>query len=296
MAQLQNELAERELLKKFRHENSWMGELKAKNEWVNNDVIKIPRQGTAPLVLINNNIYPIASNRRDDDFIAVSLNKYETENTIVTDDELYALPYEKTSDVQMQHRETLEDKTAQHGLFSISAPSDTNKTPIIECTGDPDPVTGRRRMTTPDLIKFWELQGPLSQLLGRNLTLSYEHAADLMLEDATRQRAWGGEWMQGTKPQFHVGFNLWVSPNVPKYEKVNGVWTKKAFESVDGRTASVFFHKSSACKATGSIKRYALPAELNPTMRENTIGFRLYAICVGLQDEGFGAIVSPVVE
>src|SRR5690606_34061577 len=92
-APILNEQAEKEMLKKLRHDNTWLSELRSKNNWVNNDVIKIPKQGAAPTVLINNQVYPIASNKREDSHVILSLNKYDTENTTVTEDELYALPY-----------------------------------------------------------------------------------------------------------------------------------------------------------------------------------------------------------
>ena len=91
---LKNELAVTELITHFRHENDWLGAVKPKPEWLNNDVIKIPVRGLAPKVLINNTVYPIASHQREDGKVIISLNKYETENTDVTNDELYSLPYE----------------------------------------------------------------------------------------------------------------------------------------------------------------------------------------------------------
>jgi len=293
MPQLKNELAESELIKKFRHDNSWLSELKPKNNWVNNDVIKIPRQGTAPTVLINNTTYPIVSARREDDFITLALNKYDTENTIVTDDELYALPYEKVNDVQQQHRETLEDKTAEHALHSIAAPADSATTPVLEASG-PDDGTGRKRMTTKDLIDLWKKLGDMKvPLANRVIVLSTEHAADLMLEDSGRAKSWGGDFQNGLTGVMHVGFKLWVSSYSPNYDLVSTTWTKQAFGAVTGRRASVFFYKPNACKATGSVKRYARLAEDDPDYRQNTIGFRLWFIAVGIKDEGFGAIVSP---
>ena len=113
---LKNILAEKELINNFRHDNTWLETLTPKPQWVGNDAIKIPKRGTAPKVLINNQIYPIQSNKREDGHIIVALNKYDTENTTVTDDELNALPYDKLGDVQQQHREELEDKTAEHAL------------------------------------------------------------------------------------------------------------------------------------------------------------------------------------
>jgi hypothetical protein len=292
MAQLQNELAEKELIKKFRHDNSWLSELTAKNQWVNNDVIKIPRQGAAPNVLINNTVYPIVSNNRVDDFITLALNKYDTENTDVTDDELYSLPYEKVSDVQMQHREELEDKTASHALHSLSISAASANTPVLESTG-PDDGTGRLRLITADLIRLWKQLADLGvPLQGRVIVLSTEHAADLMIEDSNRQKTWGSEWSSGNVPVTHAGFRLWVVVYSPRYLKVSTVWTKQAFEAITGRQASIVFYKKNACKATGSVKRYARMSDQDPENRKSTIGFRLWFIAVGVKDQGFAALVS----
>ena len=132
---LKNELAVTELIKKFRHENTWLEAVPSKPQWVGNDVIKIPIQGTAPKVLIDNTIYPINSSQREDGYLKISLHKYETENTEVTTDELYALPYEKVNDVQVQHRETLEDVTAEHALYSITPQEDSATTPVLTTSG-----------------------------------------------------------------------------------------------------------------------------------------------------------------
>jgi len=299
MAQLKNELAEKELIKQFRHDNSWMSELKPKNNWVNNDVIKIPKRGAAPEVLINNNVYPINSNKRDDDFITLSLNKYDTENTTVSDDELYALPYEKINDVQVQHRETLEDKTAEHALYSIAVGVESDKLPILKTTGEDD-GTGRRRLTTADLIALWKKLGELKvPLQGRVIVLSTEHAADLMMEDSARAKSWGADFQTGVAGVTHVGFKLWVATYCPRYaaDTDNGnKLTKQAFESITGKQASIVFWKNNACKATGTVTRYAVDARSNPTYRRNEIGFRLWFIAIGIKDEGFAAILSDDAE
>jgi hypothetical protein len=295
MAQLQNELAERELIKKFRHENSWVSDLVPKNSWVNNDVIKIPRQGAAPEVLINNGVYPIQSNNRDDDFITLSLNKYDTENTTVSDDELYALPYEKVNDVQVQHRESLEDVTAEHALHSIAVPAASATTPVLVTTGAND-GTGRKRLTTADLITLWKQLADLNvPLADRIIVLSTEHAADLMLEDSDRNKSWGSDWSSGKVPVYHVGFKLWTVSYSPRYNLVSTVWTKQGFGSALGRPASIVYYKKHACKATGTVKRYARLADQDPENRRNTIGFRLWFIAIGIKSEGFAAIVSATV-
>lgn len=286
---LKNELAEKELIKNFRHDNSWLGTLTAKPQWVNNDVIKIPKRGLAPKVLINNKIYPIQSNKREDGYISLSLNQYDTENTTVTDEELYALPYDKLGDVQQQHREELEDKTAEHALYSI-APDHSDTTPVLETTG-PDDGTGRKRLIAKDLItlksKLDKLNTPKD---GRVLVLCPDHTTDLLIEDLSFKQRYQ-DANGGMIAKSYYGFETYESTYAPKYDKT--AKTKKPFGSADaGVEASVIFYKKNTVKAPGTVKRYARAASDNPEMRENTIGFRLYWIAVAIKDEGTAAIIS----
>ena len=153
MAAAKLELTERELINHFRHEGSWLQRVPSKNQWVGNDVIKLNHIGADPNVLINNSTYPIAVAARPDSNTAISLFKYSTENTEVSNDELYALPYDKVGSVQRQHRETLEEQTLSHALHSLAPVANTAKTPIIETTGNDD-GTGRKRLTSKDLINY----------------------------------------------------------------------------------------------------------------------------------------------
>lgn len=298
MAQLNNELAERELLRKFRHENTWLQEVPAKNNWVGNNVIKIPTQGTAPEVLINNSSYPIDSGTRTDDYIARSLNKYDTKNTFVTEDELYALAYEKINDVQRQHREELEDKTAEHALWSIAPEGDSNNHPIKETTGDV--ISGvRKRLRTKDLIDLWEdLSKKNVPLGGRILVLAPEHAADLLAEDSGRERAWGNI-SDGLLTPNHVGFKLYIATYNPQYKKATSgtydtKYERQAFGSsiVGAKAASICFYRNNTVKAAGTVQRFARFASEDPEYRQNSIGFRLWFGCFPMQDVGFAGIVS----
>lgn len=289
---LKNVLAEKELIKKFRHDNSWLGELVSKPQWVNNDAIKIPKRGLAPNVLINNNVYPIVSNKRDDGHIILSLNKYDTENTTVTDDELYALPYDKLGDVQQQHREELEDKTAQHALHSI-APDNSATTPVLKTTGADD-GTGRRRLTAKDLIDF---KKALDKLLvpkdGRVLVLCPDHVADLLIEDLTFKTRYQNA-TSGAIADNYYGFKTYESTYCPKYNATT--LQRIAFGSAGaGVEGSIAFYKKNVVKAPGSVTRYAKAAADNPEMRENTIGFRLWFIAVAIKDEGVAAMISGAV-
>lgn len=292
MAQLKNELAESELIKKFRHIGTWLAQITSKNKWVSNDVIKIPRRGASPTVLINNNVYPIVSDDREDDFITLALNKYDTTNTTVSDDELETLPYEKVNDVQVDHREELEEKTANHALHSIAVAADSETTPVMETTGADD-GTGRKRLTTNDIIAYKKKLDVLKvPTKGRMLILCPDHVADLLVEDLTFKNSYQNI-KDGLISQSYLGFQVYEDVVPVYYKDVAGTLTKEAFDAVPtGNAASVVAFLPSLKKATGTAKRYIRSAESDPENRTNTVGFRLYFICVATKDEGMGAIVS----
>ena len=290
--QLKNTTAEREMLKLLRHVHTWVSEIKSKQNWVNQDTIKIPKRGAAPKVLIDNTNYPIVKNNRDDSHVIVALHKFDTENTIVTEDELYALPYEKVSDVQEQHRETLEDTTLEYGLWGLApqAVDEANNLFILETTGAND-GTGRKKLTTGDLRN---LQAKMNKKgidrNGRILILCDDHVSDLLEEDKKFYTQYHNQ-AEGVISSKYYGFKIYEDSTTPEYNDL--ALTKIPFGSVTvGRKSSVVFHKGTTAKAVGSVQRFARMAADDPENRENTIGFRLYHIIVAYGIEGSAAIVS----
>ena len=291
---IKNELAEREMIKQLRHEHTWASEIRSKQSWVNNDVIKIPKRGEAPKVLINNTQYPILKNNRDDSHVVVGLNKFDTENTIVTDDELYALPYEKKSDVQMQHRETLEDETMEYGIWGLAPQEndEANNEFVLETTGADD-GTGRKKLTTKDLRS---LQAKMNKKginkKGRILVLTDDHVSDLLDEDKKFYTQYHNH-TEGMISGKYYGFKVYEDSTTPEYDATG---KKLPYGSVVvGRKSSIVFHKGSTAKAAGSVKRYARDASTDPELRESTVGFRVYHIIVAYGIEGSAAIISGTV-
>lgn len=287
-----NRLAERELLTKFRHENTFMEALTSKNNWVNNDIIDLTEIGADPDVLIDNNTYPIAVVGRTDDSAPVKLKKFETENTKITDDELYALPYDKIGSVQQQHRLTLEEVTAQYGLHSLAPASDASDTPVLETTG-PDDGTGRKRLISQDVInlkaKLDKLKIPMA---GRVLVLSSTHATDLLIEDLTFRQRYQNT-ATGVIAANYYGFKVYEHVYNPVYD--GATLAKKAYAAIGAstdRNASTVFYTPHAIKATGSVKQYRRMAENDPENRETVVGFRLYHIVLPMRKLGTASIID----
>ncbi|KAB8153416.1 hypothetical protein EZY14_009290 [Kordia sp. TARA_039_SRF] len=284
-----NELAAKELIKHFRHVGTWLSVVPNKSKWVNKDVIKLTEIGADPKVLINNNTYPIAVASREDDTVAISLFKYDTENTKITDDEIYALPYDKPGSVQEQHRETLEETTAEHALHSLAPMGNTTNTPILVTTGEDD-GTGRRRLRSADLINYkTQLNDLKIPKKGRVLVLCSAHIADLLLEDKKLETQYHNH-KDGMIAKNYYGFELYEDIYAPMYD--NSLNKIPFSADTQGKEASVFFLKKRVAKAKGSAKRYFKKSEDDPEYRETKVGYRIYFIAIPISEKGQGAIVS----
>jgi len=285
-----NELAEKELIKHFRHKGTWMERIPSKQKWVNNDVIKINKEGADIQVLIDNNTYPITNVSRTDDSIAISLHKYDTENYEVTDDELYALPYDKKDSVQRQAREVLEEKTQEHALHSLAPMANTTNTPIIETTG-PNDGTGRKRLIYKDLVTLKQKLDLLKvPKKGRILVLSADHVADLLLEDKALNVQYQNH-KEGAIASNYAGFEIYDDIYSPEYDATT--LQKIPFGSATtGKQASVVFYAKATAKARGTVKRYMRGASQDPEFRKSVVGFRLHFIAIPIREKGQAAIVS----
>ena len=81
----------------------WLARIRDYSRYVNNDVIHFVAIGGDPKVLINNTTYPIPIVALEDADKPVALDKFSTEATPVTDDELHAISYDKMASVQERH-------------------------------------------------------------------------------------------------------------------------------------------------------------------------------------------------
>jgi hypothetical protein len=290
---LLNTLNEKFILTKFRSLGTWLQEVTSKDSWVGNNTIKIPKRkgDSAPLVLINNNVYPMVSSRRNDEQVVVSLNKYDTENKEVTQDELYAIAYDKEGDINMELKDELEIKVTEHALYSISPASNTVSTPVLETTG---PLDGtRRRLVKADVIRLKaKLDGLSVPKTGRIWVMSSTHANDLLLEDSAFEKGYQNR-VDGSIAINYYGFKIYEEVYTPTYHATTKV--KLAFDAVTaGRTSSIIFHKLSCVKAKGTVERFARDRKADPEHRKSVVGYQLYFGCFAIQEQGLATIIDGV--
>lgn len=280
-----------ELVKLFRNTNDdFLSVIRSHDDKVNNDVINFNTIGADPTVLINNTVYPIATAGRLDDSVPVSLFKMETTNTEITDDELFALGYDKKSSVMQQHLDALKVASIKLGAHSLAPNADTTNTPVIKTTGT---LTGGFRAMLPaDLITLKNradgLQIPLES---RHLVLSSKHVNDLLAVDQSFRDRYYSTQTGRMIPNIY-GFNIWESLHTPKYV---AAFTKKVFGAAALGTdlnSSTFFSTVNAIKAMGSTKMYMRQAELDPENRKTVVGFRMRYIVSPISTIGQGSIID----
>lgn len=285
---------ETELITAFRAVRNWASRIPRKDQYVGNNAINLHEVGADPAVLINNTTYPIAVAQRTDDNNVLSLFRYDTQNTAITHAELYALPYDKEGSVIRQHRDTLVEKTGEHGLWNLCPAGDTANTPVIVTTGA-DNGNSRKRLKSADLITLKQRLDNLKvPKEGRILVLCSDHVADLLLEDQSFQLRYNNT-ERGTILANFYGFEIYEDV----YNNVfNGSNAKKAFGAAPAgtdRNASTLFFAPRAFQATGTVEMFYEDKYTNPTMRQSVVGFALYHAIAPMKNIGFGAIVSDAV-
>jgi hypothetical protein len=291
-----------EFLKKFRYQDvTFMQGIPDFSQYVDNDTIKLINVGVDPAVLINNTTYPIAANLRVDADIAVTLDKFDTENTIITDDELHGLPYDKKGSVLEQHQLVMEDKTAEKAAHSLAPTSNAALTPVLRTTGAlvGSGVTARRKLIIDDLIRlqkaFNDMRIPQA---GRRLVLCNQHQQDLLQVSETYEKQYNSI-AEGKQVPKMYGFEIHSFGYAVQYVDNDTTTVKKAFGAAavaaNDCDASFAFYIQRAMTAKGTIMFYQKDAKTDPQYRQSMFGIRMYFLCLPKKAEGFGAIVSAKV-
>jgi hypothetical protein len=286
-----------EMIKAFRtsvESVGWLNRIRSYDQYAENDAIHFVNIGGDPDVLVNNTTYPIPVQTIADADKVISLDKYQTKQTPVTDDELYAISYDKMSSLIERHRDNINEKKYSRALHALSPTGDGAGTPVILTTGATSTDGTHKVMTRADIValkgKFDVLKVPVA---GRVLVLCNDHVNDLLNSD----QKFADQYYNYTSGKISnlYGFEVYEYADSPYYTV--STKAKLAYGAVPAgtdRQASIAFYAPRIMKATGSTKTYYSEAKTDPANQQNMINFRHYFICLPLKNEGLGAIVSGI--
>ena len=287
-----------EMIKAFRtsiESIGWLHKIRSYDQYAQNDVIHFVHIGGDPTVLINNTTYPIGIENLTDADRAISLDKYQTKASRITDDELYAISYDKMASVIERHKESIEQKKYAKALDALAPAGDTTSTPVILTTGANSTDGLRKTATRADIIalkaKFDAQKVPVA---GRVLVLCPDHVNDLLQNDQKFTEQYYN--YQSGKISNLYGFEVYEYSASPCYTV--STKAKLAFGAAPSagtdRQAYVAFYAPRMMRATGTTAAYLSGAKSNPETQENLVNFRHYFICLPLKNEAIGAILSAI--
>ena len=288
-----------EMIKAFRTAPEclgWYDRIRSYDQYVENDVIHFTEIGGDPKVLVNNTTYPLNITALTDADKPVSLDKFDTEATPVTDDELHAVSYDKMASVQERHREAIKESVHKKAIHAIAPDkAEADKTILLRTTGEKDTATLRKRMVPADIIALKAaFDGMGTPSTDRVLVLCSDHINDLLLTDQKFRDAYNINQTEGKIARLY-GFDIYEYNGTPYYTSAGN---KKAYgttAAATDRQASVAFHVGSMMKANGSVKMYYQEAVNDPLYHRNLVNFRKWGICLPLKgDQTRGVIVSSV--
>jgi hypothetical protein len=261
------------------------------------DIIHLVAVGADPEVLINNTTYPIAIVALPDGDRAISLDKYQTTATPITDDELHSISYDKIASVVERHTFAVNETKYAKAIHALTPQTNTDSTPVLKTTGETAPEGGRKMLTRKDIITlkkaFDKIKCPV---MGRILVLCPDHIADLLAAD----QKFADQYYNYTSGKIAnlYSFEVYEFAACPYFSQpVTGQTpipaTKIAYNAIPGDTdtqASVAYYALRMFKATGTTKTYPTPAEA--TRQQHLYNVRHYFVALPKKQEAMGAIYS----
>lgn len=283
-----------ELVKYLRRglEATWLDGIPDSSSIVNNDVIHLVEVGVDPDVLINNTTYPIPLQALDDADIAIQLDKFQTKVTPVTDDELYAISYDKMTRVKESHGNAINDSKFQKAAHALCAQKNSATTPVLVTTGARDADTGRIKLCMQDIINLKRALDKLKvPAAGRRLVLCTDHVNDLLETDQRFKEQYNIDRGNGTVGR-QYGFDIYEFANNPLYTTAGMKKAVGASAETGEFQCSFAFYVPRVFKATGSTKMYFSEATTDPEYQRNKINFRHYFVCLPKKADAGGVIRS----
>jgi len=264
---------------------------------VNNNTINLAEAGVDPDVLVNNTTYPVAISERTDTPLALPLDYFDTENTVVRNSEAVQLAYAKLESVIRRHRQALVNKTAHKASHALTPAADSAFTPVIGTTGADD-GNGIKIMTEADVFllgeKMDDIDAPEDS---RFLSLHSKHWNQLVANSPTLKEQRYRQTLGVINRDFMelAGFKILKYRSAAVFNKNTGakVAYGAAAAPATDTISSFAFVASEVMKALGSVDMFERLAD--PEARGDIVGFQQRFISLPLRDKFIAAIYGAAV-
>lgn len=254
------------------------------------NVIHIPRTSFNPDVLINNSAYPLAVQAYTDDETVVSLDKYQTKPTSISDDKIIGASYAVIDPATKSHTNAINTKKYNKAAHAIAPTSNAAATPVLAVTGTARVSGGPLSLVYDDLVNLKDaLDTAEVSTEGRRLVLSTAHWNDLLVD----RKNFGDKLVNyntGMPAPVIAGFELFQYNGNPLYTSAG---VKKAFGAVKvagDRQGSFAFWTGQIAKKSGMTKQYFKEAKNDPEAQTNLLNYRHYFIAMPFDSKRIAAL------
>jgi len=281
------------LMEKFYPTAPWLDRAQDYSGIVENNTINLAEIGADPAVLVNNTTYPVPFSDRTDVPLALPLDYYDTQGTVVRNAEAIQLAYPKMDTVVRQHGNALATEQSKKAAWNYSPQANGANTPVLGTAGIPGVTyaSGARLPFTFQMIIAAQLA--LNNLnapqTGRVLVLNAQHQADLLAQDVNLFKGFV-DYKSGMIGQLY-GFDIYVSTQTATY---NGTTkAKAAYGAAPAGTdaiSSFFFLDTEVMRAKGTMDMFSRLRD--PEARGDIIGFQQRFVALSIRNKYNGAIVD----
>lgn len=252
------------------------------------NTIHVPISTFAVDVLINNTTYPIPLQPYTDTESLLTLDKYQTKVTTLSDDQIIGASYDKIDVATRSHTVSITSTKYRKALHAQAPASHTANTPVLTPTGAL--VNGRHKLTFQDLTDlqkaFDDMECPEE---GRRLVLCSDHWNDLQNIGGTDAKEIM-TYKTGSLVPMLAGFEIYKAVAPPRYTSGGVKVAFNAAAPAGSVRASVAFWTGNVGKKTGMTRQYF--AKADPENQTNRISYRHYFIAMPLQNKYIGAILA----
>lgn len=264
--------------------------------------IHIPSTDFDVDILINNNVYPIPVQNYVDGTITLTLDKYQTKQIPLSDDQTIGASYSKIDNTTGLMIQGIQISKYSKAIYSIAPAGNTANTPVLVTTGrtgefdkDGNEIilkdSGRLCLTYADLVahkkQYDDAKVPM---MNRRLVLCSDHWNDLLLD----RRRFGdllGNMKTGEVAPVIAGFSTYQYLLNPVYNGTNKL-AYQAVPDVGQYEASVSFYAPNIGKKTGMTRQYFKPSVIDTETQSNTLAYRHYFMASPKRAMYIGAIIS----
>lgn len=265
-------------------EGSFLGRSVDMSPLVEYNKINLAEAGIEPQVLVDNKVFPVPTESRDDIPLEIALQTLDTKNTVVRNVEQMELSYDKMESVVRGHRRALYRQSVAMALNHWAPSKNADFTPVLATSG----AANKSKLKAASFEDFLQIAAQFKQYdLDINsvcVVLSAIHEADLMAEDMKLYK----EILAGNKL---FGMSVFSSSGLPYFNATSG--QKVAFGTAAAETdtqASLIYCEDYVMRAVGSTEmfvKYKDPAE-----RGDVIGFQQRFTAMPINGKYTAAIYS----